>query len=314
LPSAGSGTISFSEGSCTNCGVAMDSVNNKAVIALSLADQMGVYVGGYRILDLGTSLFEPAFLSQAPSSPFRANISENIMVDPLLNYILSPNELSNYELVLVDLAMTPTPPPTFFEQTIPGSLSLDSAGEDCSTGIALASVENESNLDPSQVYIADLSQAVFTPGTWTDSGAQVQTLTDSFLANGATGLAVAQGTHTGVITGENSFFSPSDSAITAIALPTTSGSGITAITDWVTCNLFALGDVVFRHGRDPHRVTAYKSPNNGHAIALLADRDATRLAVVDLTNMLDRGLVPRTSGDHACAPTTTLPVTFITVP
>jgi len=300
MTSAGIGTIRFSDGSCTNCGVAMDSVHNKAVIALSLDGS-----GGYQYLNLGTSMFEPAFRSQAPPFPEAGtNISENIMVDPLLNWILSPNELSNYELV--DVATTTAP--TFFEQLIPGSLSLDSAGEDCSTGIALASVEDDSDVE-SQVYIADLSQAVFTPGTWTDPGAQVQTLSESFLISGSSGIAVAQGTHTGVIAGEFVGFFTGD-AITAIALPTTSGSGMPAITDWVTCNI---GDG-FKHGRDPHTVTAYKSPNNGHAIALLAEVDATRLAVVDLTNML--AIVPRTPGGHAC-PTSPLPasvVTFITVP
>jgi hypothetical protein len=271
-------------------------------------------VGGYQYLNLsGVPAFETEFASQALSSQFRANISENILVDPLLNFILSPNELSNYELV--DVATTTAP--TFFEQTINGDfpLNLDSAGEDCSTGIALASVENESNIDPSQVYITDLGQAVFTPGTWTDPGAQVQTLADSFLANGATGIAVAQGTHTGVIAGENSRNTPADSAITAIALPTTSGSGIPAITDWVTCNISAVDEVeVFRHGRDPHTVTAYKSPNNGHAIALLANRDATRLAVVDLTNMLDTTIVPRTGSACTTSPLPASVVTFIPVP
>ena len=308
----------------------MDSVHNKAVIALSFADQ----VGGYQYLNLDTSSFDPAFRSQAPPFPDAGtNISENILVDPDRNLILSPNELLNYELVNV----TTTTTPTFFEQNIsaldPFYFSLDSAGEDCSTGIALASVEDESS-GQSQVYIADLGQAVFTPGTpgtpgtWTypspPAGAQVQPLSESFLANGATGIAVAQGTHTGVIAGENSLFALSESAITAIALPTTSGSGIPAITDWVTCEI---GEIVvgvnFRHGRDPHTVTAYKSPSinpsiSGHAIALLANRDATTLAVVDLTNMLDTTIVPRTSGfngGHAC--TTSLPasvVTFIPVP
>lgn len=61
LASGGSGTISFSGGSCTNCGVAMDALHNKAVIGLSLAG-----VGGFQFLDLSTSTFEPAFPSMAP--------------------------------------------------------------------------------------------------------------------------------------------------------------------------------------------------------------------------------------------------------
>ena len=91
-------------------------------------------------------------------------------------------------------------------------------------------------------------------------------------------MAVAQGTHTGIVSGEFG-----GDAITAMALPTTSGSGIPAITDSVKCNI---GNG-FQNGFDPHTVTAYKSPSSGHAIALLANGDADQLAVVDLTDMLD---------------------------
>ena len=48
---------------------------------------------------------------------------------------------------------------------------FDSAGEDCTTGIALATIEFTGNL-----FIADLTQAKFTPGTpgtWTDTASQV---------------------------------------------------------------------------------------------------------------------------------------------
>ncbi len=312
MTSAGSGTISFSGGFCTNCGVAMDSVHNKAVVALSLSG-----TGGYQYLNLsGAPAFETAFASPAPSS-FGANISEDILIDPFLNLILSPSERNNYELV--DVATTTSP--SFFENSISVSptpaFGLDSAGEDCSTGIALASVETDSG-SPSQVYLADLSQAVFTagaPGTWSDTGAQVQTLSESLLQFGTSGLAVAQGTHTGIVSGEFG-----GDAITAIALPTTSGSGTPAITDWVTCSIGS----GFSNGFDPHTVTAYQSPSSGHAIALLANNDttvsppsgATTLAVVDLTKMLDPTIVPRTVGGHACA-TSPLPasvVSFISVP
>jgi hypothetical protein len=306
MTSSGFGAISFSGGECTNCGVAMDAVHNKAVITLSLSDGLGGFVGGYQYLNLtGSPAFETAFASKAPSDGFSANISEDILIDPLLNLILSPNEANNFELVNV----ATTTSPSFFEQavTVPDFGELDSAGEDCSTGIALASAEFS---DPSQVYIADLSQAVFTPGapgTWSDTGAQVQTLSESSLSAGATGIAVAQGTHTGIVSGEFG-----GDAITAIALPTTSGSGTPAITDWVTCNIGG----GFSMGLDPHTLTAYQSPNNGHAIALLANDGATTLAVVDLTNMLNTAIVPRTVGGHACT-TGPLPgtvVSFVAVP
>ena len=305
LTSAGSGTIGFSGGSCTNCGVAMDGVHNKAVIGLSLGG-----FPGFQYLDLGaTPSFETAFPSPA------GIISEDVLIDPTRNLLLSPAENGNFEIVNV----TTTTTPAFFEVNIgatPGSNEPDSAGEDCSTGIALAPREFTG---PSVVLITDLTQATFTPGTpagtWT-APSQNQTLSESFLAaGGPSGIAVAQATppnpapHIGVVAGEFGA-----TAITAIALPATSGSGTPAISDWVTCtiSLFA--------GPDPHAVTAYQSPNGAHdAIAVLAGAapgGAPTVAVVDLTQMLNTTTVPRTTTGHGCA-SGTLPATvlsFISVP
>jgi hypothetical protein len=111
---------------------------------------------------------------------------------------------------------------------------------------------------------------------------------------------VAQETHTGVVTGEFG-----GNMLTAIALPTTSGSGIPAITDWVTCSISG-----FSNGFDPHTVAAYQSPNSGDAIAVLANGGATTLEVVDLTKMLDPTIVPRTVGGHGCA-SVSLPATVV---
>lgn len=292
LTSSGAGIITFSGGACTNCGVAMDATHNRAVIGLSVAG-----APGFQVLNLGaTPAFETAFVSPA------GLISEDILIDPVRNLILSASENNNYELV--DIATSTSP--TFAENAgIASGGVLDSSGEDCSTGIALAPAEFSS---PSHVFLADLKQATVTPGspgTWS-APSQVQVLSESFLSAGASGIAVAQGTHTGTLTGEFG-----GDALTAIALPTTSGSGVPAISDWVTCSISG-----FSNGFDPHTVTAYQSPNNGHAIALLANAGATSLAVVDLSQMLNATTVPRTAGGHACA-SGTLPagvVSFISVP
>jgi hypothetical protein len=276
----------------------MDAVNNRAVVALSLAG-----AGGYQVLNLGTSTFEPAFLSKAPTALF-PSISEEILIDPIRNLVLSASENNNYEIVNVATSTSPT----FFENAISGlgGTQLDSAGEDCSTGIALAPAEFA---EPSVVYIADLTQGTFTagnPGTWT-APSQNQTLTESDLDAGSSGIAIAQGTHTGILTGE--FFLGGE--ITAIKLPSTSGSGTPAIQDWVTCAISG-----FSVGFDPHTLTAYQTPNGGDAIAVLSNAGATTLAKVDLTQMLNPTIVPRTVGGHACA-STTLPagvVSFIPVP
>ncbi len=294
LTSGGSGFIGFSGGSCTNCGVAMDAIHNKAVLGLSVAG-----APGFQFLDLGTSAFEPAFASLA------GTISEDPLLDPISLRLLSASEINNYEIIDYSTSTAPL----FYENPIPiaSFAEADSSGEDCTTGIALAPYEFSG---PSSVYIADLTQATFTagvPGTWSSAGSQVQSLSESFLSAGASGLAVAQGPqHKGIVAGEFG-----GSAITAIQLPTTSGSGTPAISDWVTCDIPG-----FSLGLDPHTVTAYESPNSGHAVALLANFGATTLAIVDLTNMLDSTIVPRTAGGHGCAsgPLPASVVSFVSVP
>jgi hypothetical protein len=262
------------------------------VLGLSIAG-----VPGFQLLDLATSSFEPAFASPA------GLISEDPLIDPIRDLLLSAAENNNYEIVDVSNSTTPA----FYENAVAGPGGVfDSSGEDCTTGIALAPAEFSS---PSTVFVADLTQAAFaagSPGTWS-APSQVQSLSESALSAGASGIAVAQGTHTGIVTGEFG-----GDAITAIALPTTSGSGTPAIVDWVSCQIGG----GFQNGYDPHTVTAYQSPNGGHAVAVLANAGATMLAVVDLTNMLDPTIVARTIGGHGCA-TGPLPasvVSFVAVP
>jgi hypothetical protein len=299
LTSGGVNVISFSGGSCTNCGAAMDATNNRALIGLSVGPGPGV--GGFQFLDLNTNTFGLSFASKDPSG----FISENPLIDPIRNLLLSASEDNNYELIDVSSAPSPNP---FYERSIPASGEADSSGEDCSTGLALAPYEFT---DLSQVYVADLTSAIFTPGSpgsWTSLSA-VNTLTESSLSAGPSGVAVAQGTHTAIVSGEFG-----GDAITAITLPAT--SGIVVFPDWVSCNIGG----GFVNGLDPHTLTAYRSPNApNHAFALLVNTGATTLAVVDLTNMLNTTIVPRTTGagfGHAClsGPLPTTVVTFIAVP
>jgi hypothetical protein len=293
LSSSGSGKIFFSGGQCTNCGVAMDAIRNKAAIGLSVGG-----APGFQILDLATSTFEPPFKSPA------ARISEDPLYDPTHNLLLSANENNNYEII--DLSNSTAPVFSENNNIVSGG-ELDSSAEECTTGIALAPAEFS---QPSRVFIADLTQATFTAGspagTWS-APSQVQTLSESHLSAGASGSAVAQGTHTGIITGEFG-----GDTITAITLPATSGSGTPAISDWLTC---AIGSG-FKNGFDPHTVSAYQSPNTGNAVAVLANGGATTVAVVDLTKMLDPTTVARTAGGHGCL-AGTLPATvvsFVSVP
>lgn len=297
LTDGGSGTISFSGGSATTSGVSMDTPDNKALLALSVGS-----VAGFQFLDLATDTFEPAFTTQDPNG----QISEDPLIDPGHNLILSADEDDNYELVNV----TTSTAPQFYEHLVSSvGGSLDSSAEDCSTGIILAPAEESS---PSQVEIADVSKAVFTPGSpgsWS-APEQVQTLTGSNLSAGDSGSAVAQGTDTGVVAGEFG-----GDGLTAMALPTSSGTGATpAITNWVSCetgpdpsaNPFSMGD-------DPHTLAAYQSPNGGDAIALLVNEGATEMVRVDLTTMLNPAADPATgnvcdSGTLASSAETFIPL------
>lgn len=286
LMDGGSGQIGFSGGSATTTGVSIDPVNNKAVLGVSIAG-----APGFQLLDLATDTFEPPFIS--PSG----EISEDPLYDPYRHLLLSPSENNNYEIANLSKSTSPQ----FFENNISGvNGQLDSAAEDCSTGIIMAPAEFSI---PSQVFIADVShagaapEAVFTPGTpgtWT-APSQLQTLAGSYLSAGASGSAVAQGTHTGVISGEFG-----GDSLTAVALPSTSGAGaIPEISNWITCQTGpdSAGNS-FQMGLDPHTIAAYQSPNGGDAIALLVNEGATEMVRVDLTQMLNPAIVP--SSGHVC--------------
>jgi hypothetical protein len=274
LTSGGSGTIGFSGGSCTNCGVSIDSVHHRALIGLSVEGKPE-----FQFLNLETLTFETPFAASSGA------ISEDTLIDPTRELILSPAENSVYEVVNVS---KPTEPASF-DNTLSGPTpDLDSAGEDCQTGIALSTDEGSN-----QIYLADLTQATFTPGSpgsWT-APSKFETLEEATeLGAGTSGVAVAQGTHTGIVTGEFG-----GSQIVAIALPATSGTGTPALSDYVSCHISE-----FTQGDDPHTVTAYKSPNSGDAIGLVGNLGGSTLFKVDLTKMLNTSIVKRTAGGHAC--------------
>ena len=194
--------------------------------------------------------------------------------------MLSPNESSIYQLVNVSTSTAAL----FNNQLLSGI--LDSAAEDCTTGIALATSEGTGNL-----FIADLTQAVFTagtPGTWTDAGSQFQTFPEfASFAAGTNGVAVAPGTHLGIVTGE---FGGNLEGV--IQLPATSGSGTPAVVDYAAFTVPALpNEAGWSEGFDPHTVTAYVSPNTHKAYAVLENSDFSFVAIIDIQAMLS---APRT--------------------
>lgn len=277
LTSSANATTGFSGGSCETCGVVVDATTNLAFLAIGLTPGPN----GYQAIDLANDTLATPITSGG-------DISEDIAVDPKRKLLLSPAEDGVYELV--DLTTG-----NVFDQTVGGV--LDSAGEDCTTGIALSTSEGTGNL-----VITDLTQAVFTvgtggaAGTWT-APLQTQTFPEfASLSAGTNGIAVAPNTHLGVVTGE---FGGSN--VGAIQLPATSGTGTPAVVDYVRLALPPLPTGgAFSTGLDPHTVTAYVSPTSNKAFAIVANFPLTTLAVIDLKAML---AATRTAGTHIVDPT-----------
>lgn len=253
LTSGATASQNFSGGSCENCGVVVDSTTNKALITIGLASGGP---GGFQFLDLGGM---PAFEAPIPAG---AETSEDVSIDPVRQLVLSPNEPGNYQILNTSTG-------TLFNNLVSGSPFFDSAAEDCTTGVALATDEGTGN-----VFFADLTQAVFTPGspgTWT-APSNLQNFPEfADFSAGTNGIAVAPGTHLAIVTGE---FGGDLEGV--VQLPATSGTGTPAAVDWVAFNVPAQPDeATWLQGFDPHTVTAYVSPNSGKAFAVLGNADFT---------------------------------------
>jgi hypothetical protein len=287
----------FSGGSCENCTVAINEAQGKKGVAVIGLGFGGAPSGsGLQFLDL-------ASLNFGTVVPLSNKHSEDILWDPFHNRVLSPNESSNYDLVSVTTTGIPGPATTTEYQNSMGNTggSPDSAGLDCTTDIALSTVEFTGNL-----YIADLSQATFTsgtPGSWSAPGQIVNFPEFGALSAGTSAIAVSPGsTHLGIVNGEFG-----GSLIGAIQLPSKSGSGIPSFVDYVAASLPDTPDGCgFAAGYDPHTTTAYTSPNNGKAYGVVADWNEIPpdyLAVIDLAALL---AAKRTSGTHSVDPSVNL--------
>jgi hypothetical protein len=284
-----SGFASFSGGSCTNCGVAVNALNNTAAIQGGLSGSPSG--DGVQILNLNTNTF---------SAPFGTHqaVSEDISIDPGRDLILSPNEGNNYMLLSTNSSGAITGE---LDHTFSSGGEPDSAAEDCSTGIALASVEFTNN-----VYAADLSQGTFTPGTpgsWS-APSTLFTLTGvpGFDA-GISGISVAQGSsHLAIVAGE---FGGNTFGVLQLQPASGTGDSNPTLTDYTGATMPPTPSGTFTAGCDPHTLTAYTSPNTGKAIGLYTSyntvscQDPSWIGMIDLAAAL---AAPRTPGTHTIDP------------
>jgi hypothetical protein len=281
----------FSGGSCYDCGVAVNAANNTAIIAEgNSSGGFGYYGGesGVQVLNLASNTFNTPV-------PLVRYVSEDISIDSGRNLVLSPAENGYYNLLQIGSGNSITE----YNNYVGGI--LDSAAEDCTTGIALAAYEFSDD-----IYITDLTQATFTPGspgTWTGAG-QFIDLDDGGYSAGTSGITEAPGgNHEGVVTGE---FGGQEYA--ALLLPSSSGSGTPTLADWAYVGAMPAtpAGYGFSAGYDPHTVTAYTSPNTGKSYAVFANYEGytshpSYLAVVDLACVL---ALPRSSTHIVASPGT----------
>ena len=277
LTSGATSSESFSGGSCQTCSVAVDPVHNIAFLSVGIGG-----VGEFQELNLATNAFSKPISAAFGSSN---TTSESLLVDTVRNLVLSPNEAGNFQLLNESTG-------TVYNSTFMVG-AADSPGEDCTTGIAVATDEGTGTLT-----LVDLTQATFSGTSWSaPNNAQSVPEFQGFSA-GTDGIAIVSNSHVGVVAGEFG-----GTSFGVIVLPSTSGSGTPALADWVEADIPPTPDsAAWAMGADPHTLTTYTSPTNGKPYAIFEDDlgsgTRTYVAVVDLKALLAR---PRKAGTHYLA-------------
>jgi len=288
----------FSGGGCETCGVAFDAATGLAWIAEGDSSSVGALEPLTPPSTFGTKI-----------GLFGLQTSENVSVDPVRHLILSAVETfsgpGQFQIINTMTGAVYNSAVTFSSAF--GAGFLDSTAEDCSTGIGLAPIEATQS-----VVLVNLSGATFTsgsPGTWSGPS-NVQDFTPDFsnLAAGASGSAVAPGAHLAIIAGEfgGAGFGvlQLQTAVTATTIP--------AATDWVSANVpNDPSGAPWSMGLDPHTVTAYVSPNDGKAYALMTNDQRTFLVKVDMALLLS---APRIAATHTADPALIPAGTFTFIP
>jgi hypothetical protein len=241
--------------------------------------------------------------------PANQTESEDIQVDPFRNLptltgtgiYLSPSEEDFYDVIQNNSDTLTEYSSPYLNPPVTGA-KLDSAAEDCTTGIALSTLESPYPLFPPSpyLYVADLTQAKISGGMWTAPGGYVNFPEFQAFQYGTNSIAVAPGSQLAVVAGE-----AGDSHVAVVQLPPSSGKGNPAFGDYVIAKMPNTPDGnPFFIGADPHVVTAYKSPNGGRYYGLVGSWNSTLtmptyLGRIDLQTLMN---APRcyNSPGHQC--------------
>ncbi len=291
--------IHFTGGSCATCGVAIDDDLGLAVVSTSK---------GYLPVQLSPLKTQPIIATGSDV------ISGNFGYDPVDHLILSPNyrllnfktfesENPDYQILRMSdgVAFNLADAGDFFNAkgectTSSGGATQrdalpDSGAYDPTTRIAYGTFRSPADCVPDlveDVAMLDLNQMTFnSDGTWSTPGKQIQTLSEmTNLANGITGIAIVPGQHLALVA-DRFELSGGGGGFGALSLPTTSGSGIPAMQDWVQAEMPSdPAGKPWTMSFEPNGLTAYASPNSGKGMGVIINRTRTFAAVIDIAALL----------------------------
>jgi len=304
--------INYDDGDCMGCGAMVDDMLSLGVIATG---------NGFFPLNLTNN----AVGSVIPTNTVNADeavgvnfgydmanghhriLSANYTANPAMNFASSPPHFQ-----IIDLS-TPATPVTY-ELANDQAFFLQ-ASHTCSNGMGGTVVQSDSMpettaidtvtnivyvtfhtpsacfLDPpNDIALFDMNQATFTKGgtaattTWTSAGMTIQSLTGMNL-NGVDPISVEPTNDLAIVSGS---FPP----FGVLQLPSTSGTGTPAISDWVSASMpNDPSGAAWNGWPEPNGLATYFSPNTSKSMAVMMNSGIgagpTYLAIVDMKALLN---------------------------
>ncbi len=314
-------------GDCVGCGAMVDSTLG------TMTKGLGIFAtgDGFFTLDLANIANVPAGpIATTPTEPVGANFGYDAANHRILNanYLItntSTNASTAPLFQIIDVSNPANPAAfdltnatTFFESNTQmcggtgfDAMLPDTSAIDENTNIAYVSFHTPAlciATPPNAIALFDMKQATFTPGTagasgtWDTAGKQVQLLSDLDL-NGVDSMSVESAGHVAILGSGTQLFG-------ALQLPSSSGTGTPAVTDWVSANMpNDPASTPWNGWSLPNGVATYLSPTSSKPMAIMLnsvrDNGGNRtgvgpyLAVVDIQALL---ALPRESvGGHQVA-------------
>jgi len=297
--------INYADGDCMGCGAMVDDMLNMGIIAtgngffpLNLTNStLGTVIPTNQThadeavgVNFGYDMTHHRILS----ANYTANPAQNFASTPAHFQIIdfsnpaSPQayELANDQGFFMQPSHTCTGTSTFPSDVFPETSAIDT-----STNIVYVTFHTPSacfNNPPNDIALFDMNQSAFNEvgktNTWDCAAKNIQTLTGISNLNGIDPISIESANHLALVGGGSPPFG-------VLQLPSTSGSGIPAISDWVVASMPNDPDGATWNGwPNPNGLATYVSPNTSKPMGVMMNSGTgagpTFLAIVDLNALL----------------------------